>query len=421
MNVAAGGPWSAEDMFSRKRRIIVTLLCAIVALIDGLDTQSIGLVAPSIAQDFHAPAAAFGPIFGGGLLAGTVGAFLFGMIADRWGRKPVLIAATVLFALCSIGTIWTGTLGELLFARVATGFGLGGALPIIIAITSESAAPGARTRTVALMYCGFPLGSVLGGVASALLVPSYGWQSVFLVGGLLPLLLLPFLMIFLPSSTNHRRDRRATGLEPSTTPQRPPLALLFADGRTAPTLLIWTTLFLSLLLTVFMVNWIPLIVRSAGLSLQASVLAVSMLNIGGILGGILIGRLCDATRSTLPIALAYGIGAPAVAALGILSHSTPGLLSAALVAGFLTVGAQMSAIATSSRLYPDSVRSTGVGYAFGVGRIGAVVGPLLGGVLVGAALSPAILFLIAGGVAAAAALASGAIRPHMLDDGAPAR
>jgi len=414
MHVTVGVPVSVGATSLGRNSIIVTALCAAVALIDGLDTQSIGLVAPAIAQALHAPPAAFGPIFGAGLLAGTVGAFVFGMMADRWGRKPVLIAATLLFAICSIATIWAGSLHALLLARIATGFGLGGALPIIISITSECAPAATRTRTVALMYCGFPLGSVLGGVATALLAPTYGWQSIFLLGGILPLLLLPLLIAFLPSSTNHQRRDRATS--PAGAVARRPVALLFTDGRAVATLLIWSTLFLSLLLTVFMVNWIPLIARSAGLGMQASVLAVSILNVGGIFGGIVIGRFCDTMRSSVPVALGYAAGAPAVAALGILSRSAPELLLAAFVAGFLTIGAQMSAIAISSRLYPDAVRSTGVGYAFGVGRVGAVVGPVLGGVLVGAALPSAILFLIAGGVAAAAAVTSGAIRRHMLEE-----
>ena len=419
---------------SARYRVIVITLCALIALIDGMDTQSIGVVAPSIAQAWRTPPAEFGPVFGGGLLAGTFGAFLFGMVADRRGRKPALIAATLIFAACSVATIWAGSMRELLVARIATGFGLGGALPIIISITSECAPVRTRTRIVALMYCGFPLGAVLGGVATALLVPIYGWQSIFLLGGLLPLLLTPLLVVFVPESVQFLRRQgrddeaeravRRLGVssdgQPAAVQQaavRASFADLFAPNRIAPTFLIWTTLFLSLLLTVFLVNWIPLIAHAAGLEVGQAVLAVATLNIGGIVGGFTIGRLCDRVRSPRPVAIAYAVGAVAVAALGVWSRSAPGLLATAFVVGMSAVGAQMSAIALSSRLYPSSIRSTGVGYAFGVGRIGAVVGPLLGGLLVGAGPTPTSLFLIAGVVAAAAALSSAAIRPSMLVDG----
>lgn len=399
------------------RQIFVIVLCAAVAMIDGMDTQVIGLLAPAIAADWQVSPVGFGLVFSGGLLAGTTGAFAFGLAADRFGRKPMLIFATLFFALGSLATAWVASMNELLLARVVTGFGLGGALPIIIAIGSETAPEHARTRIVAMMYSGFPLGSVLGGLATIHYVGTIGWEGIFILGGILPLVLAPFLAMFVPESDQFAQSklRRAAASADSTygagpSERKGAVGDLFSPDLARGTILIWATLFLSLLLTVFLVNWMPLLVRGAGLDLRNAVLGVTVLNIGGILGGFLIGRFCDARASTLPIALAYAVGAFAIAALGVVVTSAPLLRIAAFAAGVLVVGAQMSAIAVSARLYPTAIRATGVGWAFGVGRIGAVVGPFAGGLLVDAKIAVGALFLIAALVALGAAAASAAIR-----------
>ena len=155
-------------------------LCALMAMIDGMDTQAIGMVAPAISFDWHVPAAAFGPVFGSSLFSGLIGALVVGQAGDRFGRKPVLIFSVLVLALGSLATPFTHSISALLIVRLVTGFGLGGALPIIISITSEFSPKRLRLNIVALMYCGFPFGSVLGGVLAAQLIPRFGWASVFL-------------------------------------------------------------------------------------------------------------------------------------------------------------------------------------------------------------------------------------------------
>jgi AAHS family 4-hydroxybenzoate transporter-like MFS transporter len=202
------------------------------------------------------------------------------------------------------------------------------------------------------------------------------------------------------------------GTLPSSGPKSSPtVASLFAQGRTSRTLLIWATLFLSLMLTVFLVNWLPLLVRRAGLPMETAVLAVTALNIGGIIGGFAIGRLCDRLASAMPIVLAYVLGAAAISLIGLTGQSSQLLLATAFVAGLFTVGAQMCAIALSAQIYDTSLRSTGVGWAFGVGRIGAVVGPVVGGLLIGSGASIPLLFVIAGLVALGAAATVLSLRP----------
>ncbi|MGH8325326.1 MAG: MFS transporter [Steroidobacteraceae bacterium] len=381
------------------RQAAVIGLCTLMAMIDGLDTQTIGLVAPAIASDWHVAPAAFGPVFGSSLASGMIGALLLGQAADRFGRKAVLGVAMVLFALSSLATPLTHTLRALLAVRLVTGFGLGGAIPIIIAITSEAAPSALRLNIVSLMYCGFPLGSMGGSLAAARMIPSLGWSSVFYLGGAIPLLLLPLVALLVPAARKTARPAAA-----ATSP-RPTVTALFTDGRAQGTLLLWAALFLSLLLTVFLVNWMPLVTHEAGLGMATAVLGVGALSFGGIVGTFLIGWACKRARSVLPIAISYALGALAVCAIGLATHSSTLLLGTAFIAGLLTVGSQMCTIALSASFYESELRATGVGWAFGIGRIGAVVGPVLGGVLIGYGISTPALFLTAGPVALGAALA----------------
>jgi len=403
-------------------QLLVIALCALMVMIDGFDTQVIGMVAPAIAAAWHVAPAAFGPVFGVGLFGGLIGVVTLGSAGDRFGRKPVLVAAILVFATVSLLTPLTTSLPELMAVRFVAGFGLGGALPGLIAITSEYSPRAARANVTALMYCGFPLGSVLAGVVSAQMVPHLGWSSVFYVGSLVPLALLPVFVWVVPESVrflavrgDHARVAKVLArmgcnaiwngkLAQAPPERRSPVARLFTDGRAIATAVLWTALFLSLLLTVFLVSWLPLVARAAGIDIRSSVLAVSALNLGGIVGCYVIGRLRNHFGPVKPIALAYGLGAVGIALLGQVGHSGLWLLVAALVAGLLTVGAQMCTIGLSATLYDTSLRATGIGWALGSGRVGAVVGPLLGGVLIAAGLSPQALFLVAGLVSLAAAL-----------------
>lgn len=403
-----------------------------MVMIDGFDTQVIGMVAPAIAATWHIAPAAFGRVFAVGLLGGLIGVLTLGPAGDRFGRKPVLIGAIALFASTTLLTVLTTSVAALTEVRFVAGFGMGGALPGLLAVTSEILPTAHRARITALMYCGFPFGSVLAGIVAAQMLPRFGWPSVFYIGSIAPLALLPLFAWWLPESVHFlARKGQRTRVEKilsridtsarwngrqarSVDAQRASIRSLFEQGRALGTLVLWLTLFLSLLLTVFLVSWLPLLAHNAGIGLRSSVLAVSALNIGGIIGCYVIGKLSDRYGASKPIALGYGLGGLGVALIGYVGHSGVGLLATAFAAGMLTVGAQMCAIGLAASFYEASVRGTGVGWALGSGRLGAVVGPAIGGVLVGAGLSMQSLFLVAGFVSVGAALAalsmSGAIR-----------
>jgi AAHS family 4-hydroxybenzoate transporter-like MFS transporter len=407
----------------RRPQVMVVLLCALVATIDGFDTQAIALVAPDIAEEWGVAPAVFGVVFGIGLFGGLLGGLLFGVAGDRFGRKPVLLAATGLFGVVSLLTPLADSVPALVVVRLVTGFGLGGALPVIIALTSEYTPARMRATVVGLMFCGFPLGAVVGGLASARLIPAFGWESVFVAGGVVPLLLIPLLVWRLPESARYlalRGDRdglvrvlRRMGIaltadeiraEPAEA--RSPVVRLFTEGRAGGTVLLWATLFLSLLLTYLLTNWIPLVARGAGVDASGAIYGLVALNLGAIVGCVIIGRLADRSRPTVVIGLAFLLGAVAIAAIGRSAASGPLLIGTSFVTGVLAIGAQMCTVALCAGFYETSLRSTGVGWAVGVGRIGGIVGPVLGGMLIAVGTSVPDLFLVTAlaSVAAAAAV-----------------
>ncbi|HWN32621.1 MAG TPA: MFS transporter, partial [Pseudonocardia sp.] len=401
----------------------VIVPCALVAMIDGFDTQSIGLVAPDIAADWGVRPATFGLVFGIGLFGGLLGAFLFGLTSDRYGRKPNLLVAVGVFGVVTLLTPVVDSVPELLAVRFVTGLGLGGALPGIIALTSEYTPARRRATIVGLMFCGFPLGAVLGGLVAARLIPVLGWQAVFYVGGGLPLLLLPVLALRLPESARFlamagdhaglgrilRRmgsPVRAEDIEAEPAATRSPVASLFTDGRAPGTLLLWLVMFLSLLLAYLLTNWIPIVARQTGVGAASAILGVAALNFGGILGCVTLGRLTDRSRRpTRVLAVAYVLGGLAIAAIGQSGGSGGTLLLACFVAGLLSLGAQLCTVALIAGFYETALRATGVGWSVGVGRIGGIVGPVLGGLLVAAGMGAPSLFLLTGLASVGAAVA----------------
>lgn len=403
-------------------QIIIMALCALVAMMDGFDTQSIAFVAPEIVTAWRIAPSAFGPVFGSGLLGGLIGAILFGGAGDRFGRKPTLLLAVLLFSIGSLVTPFAMSIPSLIAVRFITGLGLGGALPSFISLTSEYAPKRARSTLVGLMFCGFPLGAVIGGFASAKLIPSFGWASVFVAGGVLPMLVIPFFMAFVPESVRFlalKRDHPAiasvlrrmdcidvwNGELPKLSHQsRAPIANLFKEGRAVGTLLLWTTLFLSLLMTYFLVNWIPVVARQSGLGIESAVRAVSMMNLGAFAGCMVLGWLADRFGTARIIGCAFTLGAVAIGLIGHAGGALGLLYTFTFVAGFFSIGAQMCTVALCANFYETFLRATGLGWSMGISRIGAIAGPVLGGVLLGAGVTAPTLFIVAGVISLGAAI-----------------
>jgi AAHS family 4-hydroxybenzoate transporter-like MFS transporter len=408
-------------------QIKLLLTCAAVLFLDGFDTQAIGYVAPALAKEWGLTKAALGPVFSAGLFGLMIGALLFGPLADRIGRKKIIIFSTLAFGIGTLATAFIQDVNSLLAIRFLTGLGLGGAMPNAIAMTSEFNPRRRRATMVMIMFCGFSVGAALGGFLAAGLIPQFGWRSVFVVGGLVPLLLVPVLALRLPESV---RFLVLTGRAPQQVAQllgwispkasftaatrfvvhEPELAgipvlHLFRGGRTLVTLLLWVVFFMSLLDLYFLSNWLPTVLNDLGASVSAAAAIGSMLQVGGIVGTFALGSIID-RFSFRALALVYFVAVFAVGAIGHLGHSVILVTLAIFVAGFCIVGGQIAANALAAAFYPTAVRATGVGWALGIGRIGSIVGPLVGGVLLSMKWSAAEVFMTAAGAALCAALAA---------------
>ncbi|MCP3460184.1 MFS transporter [Bradyrhizobium sp. CCGUVB23] len=393
-----------EARFGRLQ-LLILVLCAWIALLDGFDTQAIAYVAPVIAEQWGIAMAGFGPIFGAGLAGLTVGAFVLSPAADRFGRKGVILLSVLLFGIFALVTARATTLNELLVYRFLTGLGLGGAMPNIIALTSEYAPKRMRALLIAIMFCGFPLGSTIGGVISAPLIGALGWQAVFVVGGVLPLVTLIVLLIWLPESIRYlmtrdvadeRIGRLVARLDPTISPTAVsryvmhgskasgfPVTKLLGEGRASMTVLLWIAFFMNLLVMYFLVNWMPSLLKASGLPLNIAILSTAVLNAGGVVGAVVLGRFVDRLDPYLVLGGAYSASALFIAGIAFGSANVWTLMISTFLAGFGVVGAQIGMNALAASLYPTEIRSTGVGWALGVGRIGSIIGPVAGGVLLG--------------------------------------
>jgi AAHS family 4-hydroxybenzoate transporter-like MFS transporter len=384
-------------------QIWTTILCGLVAVLDGFDTQSIGFLAPAIAETLGVPLKSFGPVFVAGLLGLMCGALALGPVADRWGRKWTIVFSTALFGVFSLLTAHATSFNELLLFRFLTGIGLGGAMPNVVALTAEYAPKRLRTVFVSMLFTGMPLGAVLGGLVAAAMLPAWGWQAVFYVGGILPLAATLVLAVKLPESvpfliargTDPRRiaaimARVAPGFAggpgvrfiPGTAaPKGMPVRHLFTEGRALGTILLWVPYFMNLLIIYFVISWLPAVLRQAEMPISTGVTAITLFSLGGIAGSLLQGRAMDAFGAHTVLFGEFCLTVLLVGSLALLPASHLLLMAVALVLGIAVQGAQAGLNALVAEFYPTAIRSTGVGWALGIGRVGSIVGPVLGGVM----------------------------------------
>lgn len=344
-------------------------LCFLVALMEGLDLQAAGIAAQGMAAAFELDKLHMSWVFSAGIFGLLPGAFAGGWLADRIGRKRVLMASVGLFGVFSLATALAWDFNSLLVARCLTGVGLGAALPNLIALTSEVAGPRLRGTAVSLMYCGVPLGAALAamiGIADL----AGGWQMVFYVGGVVPLLIVPLLGLYLPES---QQFRNVQGEAPIGVVQG-----LFRDGAALPTALIWVSYFFTLMVVYILINWLPSLVVGQGFTGRQASWVMLALQIGAAAGTLFLGWIMDRLPAWALSALIYIGILVSLTALGLASH-LPGMLAAGFIAGFFATGGQCVLYALAPHFYRPSIRATGVGSAVAIGRLGAMSGPLVAG------------------------------------------
>ncbi|UGS40315.1 3-(3-hydroxy-phenyl)propionate transporter MhpT [Pseudocitrobacter corydidari] len=350
-------------------RLILTIgLCFLVALMEGLDLQAAGIAAVGIAQAFSLDKMQMGWIFSAGILGLLPGALVGGMLADRYGRKRILLGSVVLFGLFSIATALAWSFPSLVFARLMTGVGLGAALPNLIALTSEAAGPRFRGTAVSLMYCGVPIGAALA-AALGFSGLAQAWQTVFWVGGVVPLLLVPLLMRWLPESQAFTHQQTASPA---------PLRALLAPGTASSTLLLWLCYFFTLLVVYMLINWLPMLLVDQGFSGSQAAGVMFALQIGAAVGTLVLGALMDKLSPMRMSLLIYSGMLASLLALGSADSLSMMLLSG-FVAGLFATGGQSVLYALAPLFYRTEIRATGVGTAVAIGRLGAMSGPLLAG------------------------------------------
>jgi len=409
--------------------VVVIAACAAAIFFDGYDAQAIGYVGPSLIKNFGIAPAALGPVFSGGLVGIMLGALFIAPWADRVGRRPVILGSILLFAAFSLATAWVDSPTALLWLRVLTGLGLGGCMPNAIALTTEYSPARLQGFLVTLMFNGFTLGSLLGGVLAHQLIPRFGWRAVFVAGGVLPLLLLPILFFVLPESlrflalTGRNRAAVAAALKrvgSSETPEslharlsaqegqvKASIGELFTLGRGRATAVLWIVFFMSLLDVYLLVSWLPTALNQAGIPAQNAIILGSLLQVGALLGTLLCGAGLDRFGGNAVLMPAYVLGALSIAAIGVFSSSNFVVTTIAVIlAGAGIIGGQTAANALAAAAYPTQIRSTGVGWALGIGRIGSIIGPLVAAGLLMVHVSVRGIFLVS---AIPALVAAGAI------------
>ncbi len=397
---------------------MIVLLCALVMLIDGFDTQAISYMAPLMAKEWGISRVLLGPIFASALVELMVGYLALAPLSDRFGHRRMMIASTIFFALFTGLTVLATDVTELIVLRFLTGAGLGAAIPSAVALTSEYTPKRLRATFVLAIYCGFSFGFVVAGVAAAWLLVPFGWRSLLWIGAGFPLALSVILVVLLPDSLDQlvragmkldqiwiilqRIDSRLAGTPmPAefTTDQEEKLNALwsvFGADRIAGTLLLWFVFALNLGEFYALQTWLPTILTDHYYSLTTVATATSLTTTGGIVAAFIVGPAMDRAGAYGSLLCLYLAGVVLVALIGVtLDRPEWILLSTAFFAGFCVSGGQKSVIALSALFYPAPIRSTGIGWALGVGRLGGIAGPVLMGMLIQRHFAATNLFLAA--------------------------
>jgi len=395
-------------------------LCGTVMFLDGFDTQVVNYLAPHIARDWGLSTAVLGPIFSSALVGLMIGYLVLSPLSDRFGHRRLVIAGTAVFALTSLASVWVGGVTELVLLRLVTGIGLGAAAPSAVALTAEYSPKRVRASFVLAIYCGFSLGFVAAGLVTGWLEPAFGWRSVFLVGALAPMVIIPVMLRFLPESLAFLTGRGADPgrayqlcrridrtlpvqvqpvlVDPTEAGGRVKLRAVLANGGILGTVLLWVVFAVNLGEFYALQSWLPTMLTDLGFAGGTVVSATSLITVGGIAVALVVGPAMDRLGAFGSLAVLFVVGAVFLAVTGP-AFAGPEwvMLSALFLVGCGVSGGQKALIALAAVVYPASVRSTGVGWALGIGRLGGILGPLVVGAALSANWSPTAVFLALAG------------------------
>lgn len=421
-------------------------MCLGLAVVDGFDSLMLGFVVPAIAKDWGMTAAGLTPLIMGGLIGTIVGGLLLAPLGDRYGRRKVATWGVLFFGAFTLVAAFAPNLVTLVILRFIAGLGLGAVVPNLFGYGAEYAPKKSRATVVTVIGAALAAGGFFGGFLSAWMIGEWGWRSVFVLGGLAPLVAgaiawrgMPETVQFnllrgktaqatdllrLIAPTTRIDDDTALLLPAAETTAKAPFAALWAEGRALRTFLLWLVYFNGMLLTFFIFSWMPSLLTAAGLGGSVPQIVTSLYSLGGMIGGVLLGIAAD-RRTRSPARLLTGGFIFAVAATWVTAQTVGNLIPvmfAGLALGIGVSGTLTCVNAVAAMMYPSRIRSTGVSWAYGMGRVGSLVGPSLGGLLLALAFTPHQIFLFAivpAVLAAAAALGLSFVRTQTDETVAP--
>jgi AAHS family 4-hydroxybenzoate transporter-like MFS transporter len=386
-------------------QIRVFVLCMACLIMDGFDVQAMGYTAPAVLAEWGHDRSVMGPVFAAANFGVLLGSLLFSMVADKIGRRPVIVWSTLFFSVMTIATSFAQNLEQLLWLRFIAGIGMGSIVPNATALVGEFSPKASRVTFVMCITVGFTVGAALGGFIAAWMIPVFGWRSVFMFGGIVPLIIAVIMLFSLPESLQflavrkRRLDQLARWLKKlapnlhidastqyvanETSKGGVPFWHLFREGRAVFTSLLWIVNFMNILMLYSLSNWLPTLVTGMGYDQQTSVLVGTLLQVGGTIGTFGLAWFIARRGFTPVLITSFAVAVLSIAMIGQPGMSLTLLSVVVFIAGWCVVGGQPGLNAMSATYYPTYLRATGVGAGLGVGRIGAIVGPYIGGVLIG--------------------------------------
>ena len=412
---AAAGTINLTELMDNCRigslQIRVFALCLASLIMDGFDVQAMGYVATTMLGEWNQPAPALGALLAWGHAGVLVGAVVFSMLADKIGRRPVLVWATMFYAIMTIVTAYAQDIDQMRWLRFVAGLGLGSIIPNATALVGEFSPKRTRVAWVMCITMGFTLGAAIGGFIANALIGAFGWRSVFVFGGLVPFVIAILMFIWMPESLQflavrkQQLDRLARWLKEldptlridagtqfttnETSRRGVPFWHLFREGRAFVTVLYWIVNFTNILVLYSLSGWLPLIFQNLmGYQRSTAIWLSTVVQIGGTVGAFGLAWAITRGGFTPVLTLTFAIATASVAVIGQPGLSLPVLYAIVFIAGWCIVGGQPGLNALGSSYYPTYLRSTGVGAGLGVGRIGAIVGPVIGSALVAQQWAP---------------------------------
>lgn len=358
----------------------ITLLAFLTILLDGFDTTSIGFVVPTLAAQWQLPLSAFTPVFVATSLGAALGYALSGRLAVRWQRRDIVLASVLLFALGSCLSALAASVPVLALIRLLSGIGLGAALPAVVSLAVDGVASDRRESVTVGVTSGLSLGAALGGAIGGKLILSWGWGSVFLLGGIAPLLLLPALWLHLPADAPASADTAAAGSAAQSHAAR--VSALFGAGLAPQTLLLWTFSFLIFMAVYALMFWVPSMLHRMGFDTSGVAFGSAAMGIGGVFAALGLIPLSLRFHVRTVLVVSALVGALVLAMGGTLAPAPGLLLILIMVVGACLIAGTIGQVALAVSLYPPALRTAGIGWSAAIGRLGSVVGPGLMGAFV---------------------------------------